>query len=312
MKSNNKIVGITLGDPAGIGPEVIAKSLANQTLRKMGRFLLIGDEKNYARYSAHKYPNVSFLHVPTEFSKNFKIGQPSLDGARASLEYLKTAVTLLKERKIHSLATGPVCKETIREIHNSFQGHTEFLAESFGVKKFGMLFVSDKIRTIVVTRHIPLNKVVSSLTIANIFDAIELTADSLKNFYRVKNPVLAVCGVNPHAGEGGKIGTEEQTLIIPAIKKAVQKGINAVGPFAADTLFSPDIANRYDAVVAMYHDQGLIAAKTLAFSGLVNMTVGLPFVRTSPAHGTAFNIAGKGQADESSMFQAIKLAAQLS
>lgn len=311
-KNNKKVIGITLGDPCGIGPEVIAKAFKNScSCIVKGHFLIIGDLKVYSQYNKKHYPNVSFLDIPQTFSKDLKIGKQSLEGAKASLEYLKTAVILLKEKRIHALATGPVCKETIQKIEHSFIGHTEFLANAFHIKKFGMLFVSDKIRTIVVTRHIPLKKVAEELNQTKIIDAIELTHQALKKFYRIKKPKLAVCGVNPHAGEGGRIGTEEISIIIPAIEKAKKKGITVLGPFAADTLFSPHVGNDYDAVVSMYHDQGLIAAKILAFSGLVNMTVGLPFVRTSPAHGTAFNIAGQNKADASSMLQSILLASAL-
>jgi len=208
--------------------------------------------------------------------------------------------------------TAPVCKETICRFKPFFQGHTEFLSNAFGIKNVGMMFVAKNLRTILVTRHIPLGKVSKAINTQLVYETVSLANTTLKNQFRIKRPVIAVCGVNPHAGEGGTIGKEEINAVIPAIVKAKHNRINVQGPFAADTLFSPDISKRYDAVVAMYHDQGLIPVKTLYFTELVNLTVGLPFIRTSPAHGTAFDIAGKNRSNSSSMCEAIKLAVRLS
>jgi 4-hydroxythreonine-4-phosphate dehydrogenase len=174
------------------------------------------------------------------------------------------------------------------------------------------MFVSGTLKTVVVTRHIPLAEVPSAITETKVFQTIALTQHSLQRYFKIKNPKIAVCGLNPHAGEGGKMGGEEIEKISPAIQKAQSQGIDAQGPFPADTIFAAGIREKYDAIVAMYHDQGIIPPKTLSFSNLVNMTIGLPFIRTSPAHGTAFNIAGKNQADPASMEAAIRLAAQLS
>jgi 4-hydroxythreonine-4-phosphate dehydrogenase len=193
-----------------------------------------------------------------------------------------------------------------------FPGHTEYLARAFDAKRVGMMFVSNRLKTIIVTRHIPLRRVHLNVTTKNVFDTICLAEKALKQHFRIRRPKLAVCGLNPHAGEKGEIGDEEITQIIPAIRKAKQKNIIVTGPLPADTLFAPERSNKYDAIIAMYHDQGLIPIKTLYFSELVNLTVGLPFIRTSPAHGTAFDIAGKNKADPSSMAAAIKLAAELS
>ncbi len=175
-----------------------------------------------------------------------------------------------------------------------------------------MMFVGDSLRTIIVTRHIPVKKVASALNKKVIVDTICLANNALKKQFQIKNPRLAVCGLNPHAGEGGKIGREEITTIIPAIKACRQKKINVSGPFAADTLFKPSRTKDFDCIVAMYHDQGLIPVKSLYFDQVVNLTIGLPYIRTSPAHGTAFDIAGKNKADSSSMEAAIRLAIQLS
>ena len=311
-KSKNKPIGITLGDPAGIGPEVIAKGLSKKSIRDLAEFVIIGDENIYSRFSSRRHKNISFINPSSSSQKKNQIGKPSRTSALASYAYLEKSIELLKRKKIRALVTGPVCKETLAQIVPEFCGHTEFLAQAFGVKEVGMLFVADTLRTIVVTRHIPLNKVSRLLTPQKLTVTIELLTQALKNHFKIPHPKIAVCGLNPHAGEGGKIGSEEVKIILPVIQKMKKRRINISGPFASDTLFSNDVTKRYDAVVAMYHDQGLIPLKTLCFSKLVNMTIGLPFVRTSPAHGTAFNIAGKKKADPTSMAEAIKLAAQLS
>ena len=313
LKSSRKTIGITLGDPCGIGPEVTAKALAKILPRLPVEILVIGDQKVFECFGGSiRNPRLHFLDLSNVPAKYFSPGKPNPVGARASLEYLNTAIELLKRKNIAALVTAPVSKESISALGIPFEGHTEFLAEAFGCKHFGMMFVTDFLKTILVTRHIPLNQVSAAINPRNIFETIELIFSSLRKQFKIKNPRIAVCGLNPHAGEGGTIGREEKTKIVPAIQKAKRAGMNVFGPLAADTLFCEPMARRYDAVVAMYHDQGLIAIKSLYFSKVVNLTVGLPFVRTSPAHGTAFDIAGKNKADPSSMIEAIKLAVQLS
>lgn len=291
LKSSRKTIGITLGDPCGIGPEVTAKAL-KMLPRLRADIVIIGDQKGFLKY--------------------FTPGKPNAISARASLDYLNKAVELLKEKKIRALVTAPVSKESINALGVPFEGHTEFLARAFRRKNFGMMFVTDTLKTILVTRHIPLNQVSEAINPRNIFETIQLISFSLHNQFQIKKPRIAVCGLNPHAGEGGTIGQEEKTKIIPAIKRARDAGIDVFGPLSADTLFCGPVIRGYDAAVAMYHDQGLIAIKSLYFSKVVNLTVGLPFVRTSAAHGTAFDIAGKNKADPSSMLEAIKLAVRLS
>lgn len=304
-------VGITLGDPSGIGPEVIARALARPAIRKLGNFKLIGDYAVYRKYSNTFYKNCSFIDLKSIRASQCRAGKPNKITAQASINALWSAVELLKRKEISALVTAPVCKEAIGRIQCSFVGHTEFLADAFGQKNVGMMFVADTLRTIIVTRHIPLQKVSTQISASKINDTIKLTHEALKNIFNIKKPVIAVCGLNPHAGEGGTIGTEEIEAIIPAIKRGRLNKMDIRGPFAADTLFSPDIKHKFDAIVAMYHDQGLLPVKTLYFKKLVNLTIGLPFIRTSPGHGTAFDIAGKQKADPSSMCEAIKLAAQL-
>ena len=305
-----KIVGITLGDPAGIGPEVLANSLCRSDIRKLGKFLIIGDAVVFRRYFSKNFPNCTLLDTASLLE--FRPGQPTAQTAAAALAYLNEAIGLLKSNKISALVTGPLSKEaTAGVLKKKFQGHTEYLAAAFGIKNFDMMFVTQKLRTVVVTRHIPIKDVPAALTPKKIFATIELTHRALQQHFKIAKPRIAVCGLNPHAGEGGKIGREELTKIIPAIQKAQRQGISAKGPFPADTIFSPEVMRNFDVIIAMYHDQGIIPVKTLCFAGSVNMTIGLPFIRTSPAHGTAFNIAGKNIADPSSMSAAINLAATL-
>ena len=285
-KSKNKIIGITIGDPSGIGPEIVAKALRHPSLKRIN-LRIIGETK--------KYP----------------LGQVNNHSGQASLKFLDQAVELLKTKEITALVTAPVCKEAICLTDPTFHGHTEFLAKAFHCPHVDMMFVAEKLRTVIVTRHLPLKNVSKALTKKSILQSITLTHQALKDYFKIKNPQIAVCGLNPHAGEGGTIGDEEMKIIIPAIQQAKKKKMNIIGPLAADTLFSPKIKHSYDAVIAMYHDQGLIPIKTLYYPNLVNLTLGLPFIRTSPAHGTAFDIAGKNKADPTSMIEAIKLAYQL-
>ena len=311
-KSKNKSIGITLGDPAGIGPEVIAKALAKPSIRRLAHFTIIGDAFIFNCLFKKKISNCAFIDLKNSYPKNWKAGMPSRANAQASLAYLNKAVYLIKNKNLCGVVTGPVSKESIHAIDPSFVGHTEFFAQAFQIKQYEMMFVAPTMRTIIATRHIPLNLVSQSISQEKILATLILAHESLKKYFKIKKPSIAVCGLNPHAGEGGILGTEEIHHIIPAIEKAKKLGIAAHGPFASDTLFSPDISKHYDVIVAMYHDQGLIPVKTLAFTQLVNLTIGLPFIRTSPAHGTAFDIAGKNKANAQSMEAAIKLAVQLS
>lgn len=307
-KSNSRVIGITVGDPGGIGPEVTAKALSRATIRRLARFVVIGDEEVC---DLPRGGNIDRYLVKGTGSAGARVGRISAANGRAALKYLDAAVSLLKTKRIDGLVTAPVSKEAIMKTDRTFIGHTEYLADAFDSPQVGMMFVSGPLRTIIVTRHIPLKDVPQAVTADAVLAALRLTDRALKKHFRLRRPRIAVCGLNPHAGENGKIGKEEQSVIIPALTRARRAGIAVEGPYAADTLFIPARLRDYDCVVAMYHDQGLIPVKTLAFDSVVNLTVGLPFVRTSPAHGTAFNIAGKNTADPASMVAAIRLACEL-
>ncbi|MGD0650098.1 MAG: 4-hydroxythreonine-4-phosphate dehydrogenase PdxA [Verrucomicrobiia bacterium] len=271
-------IGITLGDVAGIGPEIVAKALASGKLDKRFDYEVIGDPRTKRRADA-----VDWV----------------VQGARRCLS-----------GELIALVTAPISKQLVRDAGYHFEGHTELLAHVARTKRFAMMLVGGPLRVALVTIHVPLAKVPRLLSNRRIVEVIELSHDVCKRF-GIRRPKIGVAGLNPHAGEGGLLGHEEQRIIVPAIQSAKRKGINVTGPWPADTLFHKAYNGEFDAVVAMYHDQGLAPLKMIAFDSGVNLTLGLPFVRTSPDHGTAFDIAGKGIANPASMIAAINLAAQL-
>jgi len=311
-KSKNKLtVGITLGDPAGIGPEVVAKALHQLGIRRLANFVVIGDSLLFQRFK-NNFSHCLLDDVENPFVAKVKSGFPSRFSAQAGLNYLNRAIDLLKTDSIQALVTAPLSKESICRLGLDFDGHTEYLASAFHSRRCEMMFVGPRCRIVVATRHVPLKEIPRLLNHKNLFETIKLSHSVLKNLFKISRPHIGVCGLNPHAGEGGHMGHEETTKIIPAIHEARQKGLYISGPFAADTLFAMNRYQQFDAIIAMYHDQGLIPIKTLFFTELVNLTIGLPFIRTSPAHGTAFDIAGKNKANAHSMIAAIKLAVKLS
>ena len=300
---------LTLGDPAGIGPEVLAKALNRFGSVKDAAFFVVGDSYVLKRYGLKKRPNVFLIDLKNVPKAVFQPGKPNRDCAKASLEYLKEGLSLIKNGLAHCLVTGPISKESVWDAGFSWPGHTEFLAHSFGVKNVEMVFVSEGFRVVLVTRHMSLKHALRCVTKKNIERCASLMMDLLIKISGIKNPKIAVCGLNPHAGEAGLFGREEIDQITPAIKNLNRiYGKHFFGPFAADTLFHRAYHGEFDLVMAMYHDQGLIPFKMVAFESGVNLTVGLPFIRTSPVHGTAFDIAGKNMADHRSMASALELA----
>ena len=300
-----------MGDPAGIGPEVLLKALNNPAIRRCGPFCVIGDLSVLHCYTAKFPKNCKLIDLKLLPENAVRPGQGTPASAQASMAYLKTAVDLLKQGDVHALVTAPVHKENICKSVCFFEGHTEFLARAFKRKNVEMMFIAQHVRVLLLTRHIPLKRVSRMISAAALLGTIQRAHQSLRSQFRIPRPRIAVCGLNPHAGEGGHIGDEELRIIIPAITAAQRKKIRVQGPFAADTLFAPHNSKNYDLIIAMYHDQGLVGIKALCFNDLVNLTTGLPFIRTSPAHGTAFNIAGTGSAHPGSMTAAIRLADQL-
>lgn len=293
MRSNKRVVAISMGDPQGVGPEVIRKALIPKAILDKGSFIVVGNKKVLGRLPS----SVGIVNVPYR------------SAGEGSLKFLDKAIALIKGGIADALVTAPLCKQAVSRYSPHFVGHTEYLAEAFEVKKFDMMFIAGQMRLTIVTRHVPLKEVPRLITPKTVFDSISLMALTLKEKFKIKAPRIAVLGLNPHAGEGGLLGREDLSCILPAVRKSRAQGINAIGPLPADTFFA--FHDKYDAVIAMYHDQGLAPIKGIYMKELVNFTAGLPFVRTSPAHGTAFDIAGKNKADPSSMIAAIKLACDL-
>ena len=278
---------ITLGDPAGIGPEVIDAALASGGLPAGFDFRVIGDRS---------------AGVP---------GKPTRDSAKAALDALEESARLLRETDAAAVVTGPVSKEGLQSVGFPFPGQTEFYANAFERDDYGMLLTGPTLTVGLATIHNALADVPRLLTVESIFSIGKLTADFLTKT-GVAAPRIAVCGLNPHAGENGAFGNEEKTVIAPAVAALNETGLAAfTGPHVPDAIFRDAALGKYDAVLAMYHDQGLIPLKLLDFDEAVNVTLGLPKPRTSPDHGTAFSIAGKSQASSASMIAAIRLACEL-
>ncbi|HDI82192.1 MAG TPA: 4-hydroxythreonine-4-phosphate dehydrogenase PdxA [candidate division WOR-3 bacterium] len=297
------MVAITLGDPGGIGPEIVLKAL-NQV---KGDFVLIGSIhslKETSKICSIPLPDVDMIHIDGEYIW----GKVSAHNGRIAYESLIRAIDLAIEGKVKGIVTAPLSKESLHLAGYNYPGQTEILAEKTGTQDYGMLMVSDDFRMLLLTTHIPLSLVPQSITEELIIRKVSLLNKTLKEIFKIENPRILLLGVNPHAGEDGLIGNEEKEKILPAIEKLRKEGIAVEGPVPPDTFF---MEKGFDAYVAMYHDQGMIPFKLLFFHSGVNMTIGLPFIRTSPDHGTAFDIAGRCIADHRSMLSAIKLCKKL-
>jgi len=322
-------LALTLGDPAGVGPEIIVK--AWNELRKGGPpFLVVGDYQALAsvgRASVLKKV-VSPAEAMTTFADALPVldlplrapvvaGQPSPAAAPAIVKWIETAVGLALSGSVAGVVTAPISKAPLYEAGFKFPGHTEFLGELTATERFEgargpvMMLIAGGLRAALVTVHEPLAKVPGLLTADAIVNVGLVTAQALKRDFGVAKPRLAVAGLNPHAGEGGSIGREEAEIIAPAVRTLEDLGIEVTGPHPADTLFPEAMRARFDAAICLYHDQALIPVKMLDFWGGVNVTLGLPIVRTSPDHGTAFDIAGRGLARADSLVAAIRLADQI-
>ncbi len=312
---------ITSGDPAGIGPEVTLKALNSFGLNDVS-IVVLGDPSLYSVISKKlgvpfnwkiiEYPQlaeggVNLLPVePGGFSLCVS-GNPDKKTSEAAFNYLKKSAELLK-KDFDGVVTAPISKEKLWDIGFRYPGHTEFYADLFGVKDFVMMLGGDRLKVSLVTIHIPLRRVPEEVTPEKVEMTIRVTHREFIGSFGVNDPLIAVAGLNPHAGEGGKMGDEEVKVIIPAIEKLKKEGINVVGPFPPDTLFYRAVKEKFDVVVSMYHDQGLIPLKLLHFDDAVNVTLGLPKVRTSVDHGTAYDIAPLFRANHNSMISAIKTA----
>ncbi|MCX5677774.1 MAG: 4-hydroxythreonine-4-phosphate dehydrogenase PdxA [Candidatus Omnitrophica bacterium] len=314
-RSSKQRIVITMGDPSGIGPEVTLKALASPQIKGLADFIVVGNRFTIEKTSRElglKF-SASLMDIDNVPQEIFRYGKSHPAFGKASIQYIDKALDIIDSDDADSLVTAPINKASINSAgYKGFEGHTEYLAKKTHASNFAMMFVGKELKITLVTRHIALRDLPKKLSEANILSAIELTDRYLKKFFRISAPRIGVAGLNPHAGEGGMFGDEEELVIAPAIKKAAKHVKCLTGPVSPDVIFNMALDGKFDAVISMYHDQALIPFKLLYFNTGVNLTLGLPFVRTSPDHGTAFDIAGKGIADPSSMIEAIKLACRLS
>jgi len=328
-RNHRPILGLTMGDPAGIGPEVIAKAVAMPAVRRLCRPLVIGSPAvmertvrslrlplrvTVVRGHGDAVSGRSILPVLDPLERplgRFRMGAVSKHTGAASAAYIVKAVRLAQLGCLDAIVTGPINKEAINLAGYDYPGHTEMLADLTKSREVGMMIVGGPLKIMFVTTHVAHRKLADTLTPRKIGKAIRLARKALREYFGIARPRIGVAALNPHAGEHGLFGNEERAVILPACRRARAGGIAATDPLPADTLFGKAARGAYDGVVAMYHDQGLIALKLLAFGRCVNLTVGLPIIRTSVDHGTAYDIAGKGVADPGSMVEAITLAARL-
>jgi len=317
-------LAVSMGDPAGIGPEIIAKAWSARRKAGLAPFFAVGDARAIARVWTGPVATIDAPDAaPRVFPKALPVlsiedagaitpGVPDSDGARCALHSLEVATGLTRNGAAGALVTGPVSKAQLYNIGFTHPGQTEFVAERFGVagENAVMMLAGPSLRVVPITTHVPLDSVAGLLSVGLIVAKARATARGLQRNFGIPRPRLAFAGFNPHAGEQGAIGREEIDLLIPAIEQLRSEGIDATGPFAADTMFHARARATYDAALCCYHDQALIPIKTLHFDEGVNMTLGLPIVRTSPDHGTAFAIAGQDKAEPGAMIAAIRMAAE--
>jgi len=326
--SEQMVIGVTMGDPAGIGPEVVVKALADPDIRRAAKFIVFGMNEQlcyaadraeiepfWGRHQHEKisrdYPCKVVVADYDEYSVPPWINGPSRVAGEASIRFCLDAIDAARAGIIDAMVTGPISKTGWKMADAEWPGHTEMLAHRCKSKRKAMMFISGPLKVALATIHEALFEVRHKFRIGCVFEAIDLLNDAMKEYFGLENPRIGVAALNPHAGENGQFGDEEERVISPAILLAQEQGINCSGPFPADTLFLRAVRGEFDAVVAMYHDQAMIPVKLLDFENAVNVTIGIPIIRTAPAHGTAFDIAGKNLANPSGMKAAITTAIQM-
>jgi 4-hydroxythreonine-4-phosphate dehydrogenase len=330
MSQTKPVVGITMGDAAGVGPEIILKSLANAEMYEISNPLVIGDSKILERAKSFVNSELSIKPIKAEqlnditykygvvhcldlnlLPADLPIGQVSPEAGHAAFEYLAAAINMAKEKRIDAICTAPLNKEALQKGGHMYPGHTEILADLTNTKDYSMMLSAPNLRVIHVTTHVGIIDAVKMINPERVYHVLKLAHNTLQKA-GIESPKIAVCGINPHAGENGLFGYgEEEEKVVPGVEKAQAEGIHAIGPLPADTLFFRAVRGDFDIVVAMYHDQGHGPVKVLGLDAGVNITVGLPIIRTSVDHGTAFDIAGKGIADEKSLMEAMRQAVEL-
>ncbi|HNZ82773.1 MAG TPA: 4-hydroxythreonine-4-phosphate dehydrogenase PdxA [Sedimentibacter sp.] len=320
------IIGIPLGDPAGIGPEIVVKALNEKEIYEVCSPLVVGDKSileqamkfcdislniNSVKEPAngkYEYGTIDLIDLNNVDVNRLKIGKVQAMGGKAAFEYIKTVANLALEKKVDAIATTPINKESLKAAEVPYIGHTEILEDLTNSYNPLTMFQVHNLRVFFLTRHVSLRKACDLVTKDSVYEFITRCIEALR-VLGIKNPKIAVAGLNPHSGEHGLFGYEEVDEIEPAVKKAKEEGIDVVGPVPADSVFYFGLKGRYDAVLSLYHDQGHIATKMVDFDRTISITNNMPFLRTSVDHGTAFDIAGTGKAGEVSMVEAIKLAA---
>lgn len=324
------IIAITMGDPCGIGPEIIVKALQSREIETLCVPLVIGDRRALERglgvgnspltiqeiampEEARTVPegSIPLLALSQLSEADIVYGAPTAAAGDAVFRYICHAAQLCRNGRVAAMTTAPISKEAMHRAGHDYPGHTELLAELCGTDHFVMMLAGDLLRVSLVTIHEALSDVPALITPEQVLKTIHITAEGVARLTGKNSPKLAVLALNPHCGEGGKFGTQDREIIEPAVKAARLAGINAEGPLSADTLFHFALQGRYDGIVAMYHDQGLIPFKMLHFDDGVNVTLGLPIIRTSVDHGTAYNLAGTGKASEKSLLAAIRMAVKM-
>ena len=322
------VIGITMGDAAGIGPEIVVKALADPTIRRAAKFIIFGmnEQLCYAADAAEiepfwgrhqhekisrNYPYKVVVADYDEYSVPSWVKGPSKFSGEASIRFCLDAIDAARAGIIDAVVTAPVSKTSWKLAGAEWPGHTEMLAARCKSKRKVMMFIAGPLKLALATIHEALFEVRHKFTIGCVFEPIDLLNTALKEYFHFDNPKIGVAALNPHASEDGQFGDEERRIISPAISLAQNQGINCLGPFPADTLFLRAVHGEFDGVVAMYHDQGMIPVKLLDFEKAVNVTIGIPIIRTSPAHGTAFDIAGRNLANPASMKSAINTAIQI-
>lgn len=319
--SKQPVIGITIGDVNGIGPEVILKTLLNKQILHYCTPVVYGSSRVLSYYlktlNLEQLPfttiqkasdieqNKVYVVETTQEKVIINMGEPSEETGKFALQALDASLRDLASGHLEGLVTAPLNKQTVNPEQGNFSGHTSYIADYFDANAHLMMMISETLKVALVTEHIALAEVPAHLTEDAIYQKLQLLHHSLEKDFRLEKGKIAVLGVNPHAGDSGLLGKEEHEIIAPAVQKAIENGIMAFGPYSADGFFGTMAHKKFDAVLAMFHDQGLIPFKTLAFHEGVNYTAGLPIVRTSPDHGTAYNLAGKNQADPSSMINAL-------
>ncbi len=306
-------IAITMGDPAGVGPELCLTALSKPGVREVCQPVVVGSAailREVGRRLGLPFPDGAVLDVPAVAAESVRPGTLDARNGQAAFTWIETALQAALRGETDAVVTCPIHKEALRMAGIGFPGHTELFATQTNTRRYAMMQYSEPLTVSFVTTHIAVAAVSAALTRERILDTIELTSDMMSRV-RGRPARLAVCGLNPHAGEHGLFGDEEERIIAPAIETARARGIETVGPLPPDTAFLPARLSVVDAVVCMYHDQGHIPLKALAFDSAVNVTLGLPIVRTSVDHGTAFDIAWQGKADPGSLLHAIRLAARL-